>query len=538
MVQSRTEDQRPGRTKPANGSRLVRIVVGLSGIALLTKVFGFGEKLVVARFLGTGETADVYFAATGIILTLVWLLRELIHPSLLPVFTTAIHDSPIVAGHLFKRILLGVAGTLSLAAAILVFAPDLVTRVLLPGFSGAKQHLASQMLSMLSPALMFLGLSTLVYTCLGARRQFIKAAWPEAALKLLIFAGLLVLMPRLGIRALPLAMGAGTLICLGIQLAYLPDRRLLLDAGHPPQVDAHVKRTLALMAPLVLGLIFSHANGLFDNVLASMLPQGQMSYLGYSRKLADAILLVGPTALVTVVYSELSHLASAGKQEEFAALMSRMFRLLVYLSVPAAGLLVVLREPIIRLLFERGAFGPASTQATAQAFATYALGLTTFSVEGLFVHSFFALGNTRTPVKIGILCTILDVVLAIVLLKPFAYLGIAGAFVVARTVKVALLAAILDRRLHNLLNAGLLRFSLKVAVTTTVVMLVAGLLRLLDNRLSTPLAVICGLLLPTVGALLSFIMVSHVLRIDEFTAARSLLWSRRKGLQTLPGGIE
>jgi putative peptidoglycan lipid II flippase len=538
MMQSPTEDVRPGRTTPTNGSRLLKIVVGLSGIALVTKLFGFGEKLAVAHFLGTSETADVYFAVTSIVLTIVWLVRELIHPSLLPVFAAAIHESPKVAGHLFKRMLFGVVGILSLAAAILIFTPNSVTRVLLPGFSGAKQDLASQVLRMLSPALVFLGLSTLIYTCLGARRQFIKAAWPEAAMKFLIFAGILMLMPRLGIYALPLAMGVGALTCLSIQLAYLPDRRLLLDAGRPPQVDVHVKRTLTLMAPLVLGLVFSHANGLLDNVLASMLPQGQMSYLGYSKKLADAILLVGPAALVTVVYSELSHLASGGRHAEFADLMGRMFRLLVYLGVPAACLLAMLREPIIRFLFERGAFGPASTQATAQAFAIYALGLTTFAVESLFVYGLFALGDTRTPVKIGILCSLLDVALAVALLRPLAYLGIAGAFVVSRTIKVALLGAILDRRLHNVLHVGFLKFSFKVAVTTAVAMLAARSLLLLDNAPSAPLTAVCDLALPALGALLTFILVSHALRIDEFTAALSLLWSRRKGLQPLHGGIE
>ena len=116
-------------------------------------------------------------------------------------------------------------------------------------------------------------------------------------------------------------------------------------------------------------------------MLASTLPTGQLSYLGYSKKLIDAILLVGPIALVTVVYSQLSHFNAEGKHEEFRALFIRALRLILFVSIPASIVLIMLREPVIAAMFERGRFTQQSTLGTSQALFIYAIGFVTFAVE-------------------------------------------------------------------------------------------------------------------------------------------------------------
>jgi putative peptidoglycan lipid II flippase len=515
--------------------RLAKIVFSLSTIAVLAKAFGFVEKFVIAHFFGTTDTADIYFASMGIVLSTVWFVRELLYPSLLPVFADSLSKAVSVSGSLFRKAFLSTAAFLGIAALILAIFPSLVTSVLVPGFAESKRQTTSNLLRMLAPAVLFLGLTMVTYTVLNARKRFLKAAWPEAALKLFMVIGLIALLPVFGIYALAPVIAIGALGCLVVQLYFIPERMFSLRKANNPHDVGHFKRVLFLMGPLLIGVVFSHISGLVDNLLASTLPSGRLSYLGYSKKLIDAVLLIGPVALVTVVYSQLSHFASAKDYAKFTSLVTKAFRLLLYLSVPVACLLIGLRQPLIRFLFQRGEFGEDSTLGTSQAFMIYAFGLTTFSLETLLVHSFFALSDTKTPVKYGVLCVFLDIALALALLKPLGYLGIASAFVISKTVKIGMLGIILNRRLKGLFDPKIIVLFAKLGLTTCAVWLALKLLLGIDNPDSFSQTAVFDLMLPGIGALLAFILCSHLLKIDEFSVAVSLLRSRRAAISALYG---
>jgi putative peptidoglycan lipid II flippase len=516
--------------------RLARIVLNLSTIAVLAKIFGFAEKFVIAEFFGTGGTADVYFAATGIVLSLVWLVRELLNPSLLPVFIASRGSKGDEPALLFRRVFLSTAGLLLLAAVgIALFAP-ILTRVLVPGFTGPKWRMTYHLLRRLAPAVPCLGLSMVAYTVLNAHKKFLHAAVPEAAFKLFVVVGLLALLPVVGIHALAIVMGVGGAACLLVQLSFVPERRSILRIRADGNADAAFRRMKRLMRPLVLGVIFSHVNGLVDNVLASTLPTGQLSFLGYSRKLIDALLLIGPVMLVTVVYSHLSHLACANDDRSFTFLVRRASRLLVYLSVPATCMLVALRQPLIAVLFQRGQFGPDSTVGTSQAFLVYAIGLTVFSLETLLVHTFFALSDTKTPIKIGIFCSLVDVVLALILLQPLQYRGIAWAFVIARTLKVMLLGAVLHRRVEGVFGSDMVDFAARLALCTVGLWATLQLLLHVWPFDAFAGAVLARLIVPAVGAGLVFAVCSSLLRIEEFKAVTALVKHGRAAVKMLSGG--
>jgi putative peptidoglycan lipid II flippase len=509
---------------------LARIVFSLSTIALCTKFFGFAEKFVIAHFFGTTDTADVYFSATAIVLSIVWLVKELVNPSLLPVFADSLSKLASVSANLFRRAFLSTAAFVAVVAVVLALFSDPITRVLVPGFPEPKRLITAGLLRSLAPATFLLGLGAVTHTILNARKNFLKAVYPEAALKLFVVVGLVGLLPVMGIKALAVVMGLGAFSCLIAQLYFIPESRFLLGkTGRPGGREDHFRKMLHLMGPLVIGVIFSHLSGLIDNLLASTLPSGHLAYLGYSKKLIDALLFIGPVVLVTVVYSHLSHFAAAGDYGKFAEMVLQSFRLLVYLTIPAACVLIGLRQPLIRFLLQRGQFTAESTTGTSNAFMIYTLGLTTFSVEALLVHSFFAFSDTRTPVKFGILCVFLDIALAIALLKPLGYVGIAGAFVVSKTVKIVLLGSILNKRIEGLFGSGMLMFLAKLGIAAGAVWLILKLLLGIDNAESVLHTFVFDLMMPGLGALLMFIACSYLLRIDEFKAMVSILKHRRAG---------
>jgi len=519
LVQNNQEEPATIRSKTSIG----KVVFGLSALAVCAKVFGFAEKVVIARFFGTSDTADVYFASMGIILSIVFFIKELVYPSLLPVFSDCLPKSYSLSGALFRKMFLSAGGFLAVIAVGMVAFSRFITGLFLPGFSESKQHITSNLLSVLSPGMFFLGLAIVSYTVLNARKRFLAAAWPDTVFKLFIVAGLVVLLPFFGIHSLAIVIGIGGLGCLLAQLYFIPETKSLFRFQKDVDDEGHFWKVLSLMGPLVVGVIFSHVNVLVDNMFASKLPGGQLSCLGYSKKLIDAILLIGPVALITVVYSQLSYLASTKDYEELTLLVGKIFRLLIYTCLPVTCLLIALKYPIVKCLFQRGHFGVDSTFKTSQAFMVYSAGLIVFSLETLLVYTFYALSDTKTPVKLGIVCVFLNIGLAILLLKHFEYLGIAAALIISKAIKIIMLIYGLCIKLKGLFDLSIVSFSARSIIATTAMWLIVKYLSGGNVTGSFLSDVLFNLVLPAIGGMLAFILCSCLLRIDELKEIMLLL---------------
>lgn len=513
-----------------------KAVLGLSVIAVFSKAFGFAEKLIVAHFFGTDAQADVYFASMGIVLSAVFLVKELIYPSVLPIFAQTLKISFFASSDLFRKIFFRLLLILAVFAMIAVLFSDVITSTLVPGFSDDKKLLTSSLLRFLAPGCFFMCLMTFTQSVLNCRRNFLKAAVPEAVLKLFIALGLIVFVPMMDIYALAVAASIGSILAFIIQFIFIPESKAVLGYSVYKAND-EFSRILKLMGPLALGVVFSHVSGLIDNMLASTLPTGQLSFLGYSKKLIDAILLVGPVALVTVAYSQLSHLNVEGKPDEFKALFIRAIRLILFVSIPASIVLVMLRVPVVAALFERGRFTAQSTLGTSQALFIYAAGLVIFALETLVVYSFYALSNTKVPVRAGIFGVLLDIILAVSLIGPFGFAAIAWAFVVSKTVKVVILLLVMDRKFRFLYEAEFLNFILRVSASCMVSAFCLYLLKDFNPGSSFLQTFVFDLTIPAAGFAAVFLLCCRLFKIEELNFFLSILLGRKSVKYQLTRGM-
>ena len=517
-----------GAAGGSGGGHMGRATCALSAIIIGTKLFGFGEKLVVAHFFGTSEKADVYFAVTAILLSVTFLIKELVYPTMLPIFSHSLEGNRPAGSSLFGKVFLAVAGVgMVVVVEVGVFAGS-IGRGLVPGFSDGQHDMVADMLRLLMPALLFGALSVVTYTTLNARRRFLISATGELGLKGLVVVGLVCLVPILGLRALPAVLGVGALACLLFHLVFIPERGAILNPTN--QDGGRFRKVLVLMAPLAVGVVFSHISGVIDNLLASTLPSGSLSCLNYAKKIVDAVLLIGPVAIVTVVYSQTSHLAGAGRRQELERLVARALRVLLYLGIPATCLILALREDFLRVLFQHGRFDVQSTLGTSQALAVYAAGLVTFSLESLLVYTFFALSDTKTPVVLGIVCVFLDIALALAFLQPFGHVGIAAALVISKTVKVGLLLWKLRQRIAGLLGGDVLWFLLKVAAATLVLGMTLAAFSHGAIGVDSTLGVLMWRLLgPFLAGVAAFLLASYVLGITECRMVVKMVTDKLRG---------
>src|SRR5881398_2409080 len=293
------------------------------------------------------------------------------------------------------------------------------------------------------PYVVLVGLAALAAGALNAQGRFFVSALGPAVQNV----GMIVAIPLLASRVDPpiLSLAIGVLLGgVGQVLVQLPSLHrcglLVLPASefrHPA-----LARLLRLLLPAVFGLAAVQVMVFVNTLLASLLRPGSISYLYYADRVMEFPLGVFGIALASASLPVMARQAAASE--------TRGVTDTLYVSLPAMAGLVVLRTPIIRVLFERGKFGPAETAATADALAWYAIGLVAFAGSRIAAQVFYALGEAGTAVRLGIVAVGANVLAALVMMAPLGHAGLAGASSVGAYVNLVALLWVARRRLGPL----------------------------------------------------------------------------------------
>lgn len=424
-------------------------VVG--GATLLSRILGFLRDLIIAFALGAGPLADAFFVA----FRLPNLLRRLfgegsLTMAFVPVFTRLREEDGEPEAHAFARSVLFwlvcILGTLCLGAGVLARP---IVLLVAPGFADDPQLMAvtADLVRICFPYILFISGVALCMGILNASGRFLAPALAPCALNIALIAAALT----------GVAMGWSVPHCLawGVIAAgflqWLMQQPSLRGAGFSwrgPWSLRHpgVGRTAKLMLPTVFGAAVYQINIIIGTVLASFLATGSISYLYYADRLVQFPLGVFGVAVSTAALPSLSALAARGEMDDFKDTLNAGLRLTLFISLPAAAGLIGLAEPIVGLLFGRGAFGGAAVAATAWALIGYGVGLPAFAVVRPLVSAYYALGDTRTPVKAAVISLLVYVAAGIGLMQVIDHVGLALATTIASWVNAAMLLIGLRRR--------------------------------------------------------------------------------------------
>jgi putative peptidoglycan lipid II flippase len=219
-----------------------------------------------------------------------------------------------------------------------------------------------------------------------------------------------------------------------------------------------------------VGLAATQINLFVSTVVASLLEQGSVSWLWYAFRLMQLPIGVFGVAIATVSLPALSRAAVDRDMDTLRGTLSVSLRLLVLLTVPAAAWLAVSSHPVIAFLYEHGRFGAPDTVRTADALVMYCIGLPAFAAVGVLTRAFYALGDTRTPVRASFVAVAVNLVLNLLLMRPLGHLGLALATSITSIVNLAQLALLLSRSVGGLDGARVARMSGRVALACVLVM--------------------------------------------------------------------
>ena len=459
---------------------LMRSGLVVSAMTMLSRVMGLVRDVVVATFLGAGNGSDAFFVAFKIPNFLRRLFAEgAFNQAFVPVLS---EYSTQRTKQEIRELLNAVAGSLTallalITALAMLGAPWLVW-LFAPGFGRDPDKLAmtADMLRLTFPYLLLISLTAFSGSVLNTWNRFAVPAFTPVLLNISLIGAALFLMPLMEEPAMALAWGV--LIAGAAQLAFQVPFLLrlgLLPTPWPNFAHDGVKRILKLMAPALFGVSVSQINLLLDTVLASLLAAGSVSWLYYSDRLVELPLGVFGVAIGTIILPALSKRHAEQSTEHFSAMLDWAIRVVLLLGVPAALALAVLAEPFLITLFHYGAMTDNDIQMAAMSLRAYAFGLVAFMLIKVLAPGFFARQDTKTPVKVGIIAMVANMLFNLLLIWPLAHAGLALATALSAFLNAGLLGYLLYRQQVLVFQPGWGRYAVQL-VGGSVLMSVALML--------------------------------------------------------------
>jgi len=436
----------------SSGQKILRSTALVMALTLAAKATGLVREIIVAAQFGTSEQMDAFLvAATIASLIFVWLrspIRVALVPFLMEERGTRGERSAWEKGSVIintMTVLLVI-----LAAIGWLLSPYLVWLVA-PGFTEETKVLSADLTGLMMLTIVFLGVAKLLSAVFHSYQRF---GWPGmmgAVDNLVIIPFIIVLTPIVGIYGLVISIVLGTLAQALIQTSILWKNR----SYYKPKVDFK-DPTLHRMAwmgfPLLIGTGSTKLASVIDRIFASMLRPGSLSALSYGHRLTYVSLELFVESFTTVLFPFFSKMAGSEDYKDFGKKLFKSLRTLFWIGFPVSIGILVVHEPLVRLVFQRGAFSEESVTLTSQAVLFYAIGLWAYSLSHVLSFAFYSLKDTKTPVVLGFVRLGIKILLSFALVGPMAHAGLALAESLSYIVKVALLLLFLPEELRGQLE--------------------------------------------------------------------------------------
>ena len=491
--------QEPAQQEPrTKDSGLLRSSGVVSFFTMLSRVMGLARDVVFARVIGADAFADVFFVAFKIPNFFRRLFAEgAFAQAFVPILGEYREKGSQAA---VKELVNRVTGTLGITllglTLIIVVASPVMAAIFAPKWffdEPDKFAATADMLRITFPYLLFISMTGLAGGILNSYDRFAVPAFTPLLLNVTLITAALVAAPLFDQPAFALAWGvfAAGVVQLMFQLPFL-QRIHMLPRPKVDWQDAGVRKILALMGPAIFGVSVSQINLLLDTMLATFLPTGSVSWLYYSDRLAELPLGVFAVAIATVILPNLSRHHAADSQQAYSETLDWALKVVLIIAVPAAVALTLLAEPILVTLFYYGDVMTARDMSMATlSLRAYAIGLVAFMLIKVLAPGFFARQDMRTPVRIGVIAMLSNMVLNLLFVVPLHYywqighVGLAAATSVSAFLNAGLLFIFLRKNGIYRPSGQWLKFAGRligsVALMVLVLMVIADWLDVLNQ---------------------------------------------------------
>ena len=454
-------------------------IIAIASIA--SKVLGFVREATLADRFGASFATDAYLAALIVPSVLFSVVVGAVGTTFIPVYTERARQDRQQALRMTNSLLnLSLLMSLVLGVVGYAFTPALV-HLFVPGFSGPVLAVTVQLTRLMLPLMLLTAASTLITSFLQANQHFAAPALAGPAQNLIIIAAILLLSHRFGIAGV----AVGTVLAAAAQILvqWAPLGRLGFQYQAVIALDDEALRRVGRLAvPVLLAGAVGQLGTVVDRMLASRLVEGSISALNYANKLFAFPLGIFVTALTTVLYPTLS--AHAARRDGAAVLgvFRRGFNIISLMVMPMMTGLIVLAGPVVRAVYQRGAFDANATRLTSFAVIFFSVGMLASAARDLLSRVFFAQQDTTTPMLIGVISVALNILLNFALIGPLAQGGLALSLSLTAAFGAGAMLVALRRKLGPLGGREMAVTLLKAALASAVMAVAALLAQSLASR--------------------------------------------------------
>ncbi len=466
----------------------VRATMGRAALVILAatlfgRILGLARDQAVAYFFERGST-DAFFLAYKLPYLGALTVGAALTATFIPVFTQRYVTGRKEEAWGLTLNMMNLTGLvlIGVTAAAILLAPWVVP-LIGPGLDDATTSQAVGLFRILMPLVFFAGLAGLVSGVLNSLKRFALPAFSTSLGALITLVFILTTARSWGLTGLAVGTTVGAAASFAVLVPQLRGSGLRYRLS-VVRDDPGVREVGGMIWPVLIGSAVGKVSIFADQILGSFLERGSISALNYSEKLFQLPLGLFVAGITIPLFPLLSEHVAAKEPERLKSTLSFGLRLIAFVMVPASVGLIVLRTPIVALLFEHGKFGPDDTARTAWALLFYSIGLFSYAGRDTLTRVFYAYHDTRTPVKVSVATVVLNIVVSFALMQVLGVGGLALGTTIALTVNLLVLIQLLRKKIGPM-GFGRLATSLARIAAATLVM--GAAVWAVDRRLSAML---------------------------------------------------
>ncbi|QMU55650.1 MAG: murein biosynthesis integral membrane protein MurJ [Candidatus Mycalebacterium zealandia] len=503
---------------PDTGKTVLRNWGTVGGLTFVSRIAGYARDLVVAYFLGAGFQSDAFYVAFRIPNLLRRLFAEgMLSAAFIPVFTEHIKKHGAQSARegfsATLTVLLAALGTVTVLG--VVFAPQII-RLFASGFETESFELAVSLLRLMFPYILLVSFAAISMGVLNSVGHFFAPAFSPLLFNLAFIAGVVFFHDQWSEPAIAAGLGvlAGGALQSAVNIPFLKSRGFAPQIGGVFKHSPLLKKIGVLMLPQLFGVAVYNLNIIVNTQYASYMERGTVSYLYFAERLTEFPLGIGAVAIATVFLPRLSARAADNDMEGFRTDYAGLLKMTLFITLPALAGLAALANPICSVLFERGEFTSSDALFSSQALVGYAAGVWAVAGIRITAPAFFALQDTKTPVRAAAAALVINLALGYLLgfSLDLKHTGLALASSVAAAVNFLILLRLLDKRVGKITARGFWVWFVKTAGASAMSAAVAKAVYEIAQT-ATPQTV--ALAVAIAVAFTVFILSTRILKIEE-----------------------
>ena len=501
---------------------ITRSAILIAIMGLTSRGLGLVRDRILASKFGAGDILDAYYTAFKIPdLIYNLLILGALSAAFIPIFAGLISkdDKSREAWRLVNIMLsVGMVVVAVISFVMLVFSRGIVDLMAF-GYDESKKELVLEMTRIMLLGPILLGVSGIIGGILNSFKKFFFYSLSPIFYNLGIIIGVVFLTKYFGPRGLALGVVLGSFLHLLIQIpeAYRCGLRFKFDFDWR---NRYFKKVVRLMLPRTIGIATSQINLVIVVMLASTLASGSLAIFNFANNLQSVPLGLFGVSFAIASFPVLSRLWAKNDKDKFVLELTSTLRKIIFFIIPLSALMYTLRAQIVRVVLGAGAFNWEDTELTFTALGIFLFSLWAQSLIPLLARAFYAMHNTKIPFIVGVLSEVLNISLAVLLIRSYGVLGLVTAFSISASFNALVLYFWLRKKVGGIRKKGVIRTFFKVSLATLIMVAVVQSLKNVIGaepfgKEQTFVGIFTQLTISLVGGPLVFVLVGKMLRIRE-----------------------